>query len=123
MNSFLICEDDQDMQDLLKIYLNSKNHSFKMVSFGNDVVPTLKNEKIDFVLLDLNLPDIDGKEVISKIRREDDIKTTPIIVFSASLQAKKLMKELGVDDILEKPFQLSELESIIARYSNTQMLN
>jgi two-component system, OmpR family, phosphate regulon response regulator PhoB len=105
MKRFLICEDDQDMVEFLNFYLKAKGYDFLIVEEGNLVVPALKNNNFGFLLLDLNLPDMHGKDVIRQIRQDPAIGNIPIVIFSASLKTKQLMNELDVDGYLEKPFE------------------
>ena len=113
MKKFLICEDDEDMVDLLNLYLQSKGYNYKIVLEGGLVIPELKNDDYHLLLMDLNLPDIDGKDVIKEIRNDPEIKNIPIIIFSASVKVKKLMEELGVDGYIEKPFELQDFEKML----------
>jgi DNA-binding response OmpR family regulator len=113
MKKFLICEDDQDMVDFLDFYLTSKGFDFIIVDEGKMVLPTLKRNNISFLLLDLNLPDMHGKDVINEIRSDPSTKDLPIIIFSASLKTSQLLHELDVQGYIEKPFELEELEKII----------
>jgi len=117
MNKFLICEDDADMQELLNMYLKSRKHNFEIVTLGKDVKSAIDKNDFQFLLLDLNLPDMDGRDVIMQLRADKKTEKLPIIVFSASLKAKRLMDEMDINGVLEKPFDLKELESIIATYS------
>ena len=118
MKKFLICEDDADMQELLTMYLKSKNHDFDMVGLGKEVIPTTRVNDYCFLLLDLNLPDIDGREVIKQVRGQDTTKNLPIFIFSASTKAKQIANEFNIDGILEKPFNIKELDQLIAHYTN-----
>lgn len=99
------------------MYLKSKNHNFEIVTLGKEVKPALEKNDIQFLLLDLNLPDMDGRDVIKQLRSDKKTEKLPIIVFSASLKAKRLVNEMDINGVLEKPFDLKELESIIATYS------
>jgi DNA-binding response OmpR family regulator len=113
MKKFLICEDDPDMVDFLDFYLTSKGYDFMIVEEGKLVMPALRNNDISFLLLDLNLPDMDGKDVIKQVRNDPTIKFTPIVIFSASLKTKRLLEELDVEGYIEKPFELDDLEKVI----------
>jgi two-component system, OmpR family, phosphate regulon response regulator PhoB len=113
MKKFLVCEDDQDMVDFLDFYLTSKGFDFMIVEEGRMVLPALKENSFSFLLLDLNLPDMHGKDVIRQIREDPSIKDLPIVIFSASLKTKQLVEELDVQGYIEKPFELEDLEKVI----------
>lgn len=104
----LIIEDDLQMQRFLQVLL--KGHDYDLCFAATAYEGILKTAEIkpDIILLDLGLPDLDGLEVVSKIR---EWSTVPIIVISARDQEKDKVKVLdnGADDYLTKPFGSSEL--------------
>jgi len=116
MNKFLICEDDPDMVELLNLYLNSKSYNFEIVQEGSEVLPALQKDNFHLLLLDMNLPDMDGEEVLRRIRNYNEFERLPIVVFSASAKIKKISENLQVTGFLEKPFELSELEMVINQH-------
>ncbi|MGK7395123.1 MAG: response regulator [Candidatus Cyclobacteriaceae bacterium M3_2C_046] len=115
MHQFLICEDDQDMVDFLNLYLNTKGYQYLIVDQGGKVLPTLKAHKIDFLLLDLGLPDMDGAEVVDLVRNDPSTRDLPIYIFSASINSQKI-RELNVNGVLNKPFELQELDAVIEKH-------
>ncbi len=116
MSKFLICEDDPDMVELLNIFLNSKNYQFEIVQEGSDVVPALYQDEFHLLLLDMNLPDMDGEEVLQNIREQNEFNNLPVVIFSASAKIRTISKHLNVAGFLEKPFELTDLEMIINQY-------
>jgi DNA-binding response OmpR family regulator len=113
MKKFLICDNDKDLLDLLGIYLRPRGYDFLLVSEGSKVMETLKNHDIRLLFLDLNLPDTHGTEIIKQIRKNPDTVDTIIVLFTASVRVKNNLDRMQVDGILEKPFDLKELERII----------
>ncbi len=71
----------------------------------------LINKKFDLILLDLNLPKITGKEVLEKIKTDDDLKATPVIVVTNSDYRKDMIEcyQLGADGYLQKPADFKKL--------------
>ena len=69
----------------------------------------------DFILLDLNLPRMDGREVLLQIKRDDSLKTIPTIILSTSESAGDIAKsyELQANCYLSKPVQLDEFETVV----------
>lgn len=104
----LLIEDDLDMQNLLCEYL--ANFGFEVFAFANpkDGLKYAQNNKIDIVILDINLPQMNGFEVCKKLR---EISFIPIIISSArgNLSDKELCYEYGADDYLAKPYEPKEL--------------
>ncbi|MBR9997721.1 MAG: response regulator [Cyclobacteriaceae bacterium] len=116
MKKFLICEDDRDMVDFLKKYLPSKGYDFLIVEEGRMVLPALKNDHIQFLLLDLNLPDMDGRDVIKLLRSDPKTRDIPIILFTATARAEKIQEEFKIEGLLKKPFELEDLNQVIRKY-------
>ena len=110
----LIAEDDLDISNLLKIYLESSNYDVICVDNGIDAFKTLQNQKVDIALLDIMMPLMNGYELTQNIRK---ISNIPILILSAKDQDsdKILGLNIGADDYLTKPFNPIE---VIARINS-----
>ena len=112
----LVVEDDAPVRNLITTTL--KAHDYKLITAqnGNNAIMEASSHNPDIVLLDLGLPDMDGVEVIERIRTWSDM---PIIVISARSEDKDKIDALdaGADDYLTKPFSVEEL---LARLRVTQ---
>lgn len=104
----LIVEDDERIGVSLARALDSAGYQTTRVVTGADAVASAVAEAADLVLLDLGLPDLDGKAVIGQIRQTSPL---PIIVLSArDAEAEKIdALDLGANDFVEKPFGIGEL--------------
>ena len=107
-NRILVIEDDIQIRKLMMTSLKSSGYSVECVSDGNAGIIALTSAKADIVLLDLGLPDMDGVELIRKVRGWSQI---PIIVVSARGEDTDKIAALdsGADDYLTKPFSVDEL--------------
>ena len=118
MNKFqiLVVEDDAPVRKLITTTLKAHGYSFTAAVNGNDAIIVTASHNPDIILLDLGLPDIDGVEVIRRIR---DWSNVPIIVISARSEDSDKIDALdsGADDYLTKPFSVEEL---LARLRVTQ---
>jgi two-component system OmpR family response regulator len=113
MTNILMVEDDKELANIIIRYLSSFGMSITNTTNGLDAISKLtSNEKYDLLILDLTLPDIDGLELIVKIR---NITKIPIIISSArdDLLDKIMGLERGADDYLPKPYDPRELEARI----------
>ena len=113
----LVVEDDAPVRKLITTTLKAHDYKFITAHNGNNAIMEASSHNPDIVLLDLGLPDIDGVEVIERIRTWSDM---PIIVISARSEDKDKIDALdaGADDYLTKPFSVEEL---LARLRVTQI--
>lgn len=116
----LIVEDDNAVANLISATLETQDYAYKRAATGAGAVMEALSCKPDVVLLDLGLPDMDGVEIIKKIRSWSNM---PIIVVSARSEDfdKVSALDAGADDYLTKPFGINELmarvNSLIRRYT------
>lgn len=106
--TILIVEDDNTIQNFLKVTLKTQNYNYIIAETGLSGLSLFYANRPDLVLLDLGLPDIEGIEVLKQIRQNSSI---PIIVVSArSSETEKVMAlDYGSDDYVTKPFNAAEL--------------
>lgn len=108
MKNILIVEDSQEIIDLIKIYLEQEEYFIYAARDGRIAVNLFEQEEIHLVILDIMLPELNGYEVIKRIRK---ISNVPVIILSAKNQDvdKILGLNLGADDYVAKPFNPLEL--------------
>lgn len=112
----LVVEDDKPIRNLITTTLKAHDYRYLEASSGEAAILTVSSHNPDIVLLDLGLPDIDGVEVIRRVRNWSSM---PIIVISARSEEDDKIEALdaGADDYLTKPFSVEEL---LARLRATQ---
>lgn len=108
MAKILIAEDDEKIAQLEKDYLESNGYETEIIYDGDSVIPELKSEPYDRVLLDIMLPGTSGYDICRTIRDEIDI---PILMVTARAEAVDVIRGLGLgaDDYITKPFDPSQL--------------
>lgn len=106
-------EDDVQSATVVERMLSSRGYQCKTVNQGLDAVSVAAEETYDLILLDIMLPDIDGYEVIRRLRAAD-VKT-PVVIQSALIGREEMEKDpgFGVEHYLVKPFTVNELEASI----------
>lgn len=123
----LIIEDEIDIADTLKIYLEKQGYAVDVQYDGNKGFSALKLNQYDCCILDLNLPSKDGMEIIHDIRESGNI--IPIIMLTARSQIYDKLDGFkhGADDYITKPFHLAEvvarIEAVIRRFSDNKNYN
>ena len=116
--SVLIIEDDHNIADLLRLYLEKDGYEVRIAADGLKGMEAYHKEKPDLILLDVMLPGMDGWAVCRAIRAEDK---TPIIMLTAKSETEDKVFGLkqGADDYITKPFEMKEvlarIEAVLRR--------
>ncbi|MEK5186996.1 MULTISPECIES: response regulator transcription factor [Solibacillus] len=108
MQTVLLVDDEQRMLDLVELFLVPQGFKCLKEKTGKSALATLRNEKVNLVILDVMMPEMDGWEVCKKIR---EFSQVPIIMLTARSDKMNLVKglDIGADDYLTKPFDEREL--------------
>ncbi|MBC1372443.1 response regulator transcription factor [Listeria booriae] len=124
MTSILIADDEKEIVDLVKLYLQNEGYTILQAYDGAQVWDMVQKETLDLVVLDIMMPEMDGLEVCRLMRQEGI--TTPILMLSAKAEDNdKIMGLLtGADDYMVKPFNPLELSvRVKAILRRVQMMN
>jgi two-component system cell cycle response regulator DivK len=112
-HNILYIEDNPDNMMLVQRALESRGYHLLKAMKGMDGVAKAESEDVDLILLDINLPDIDGYEVARRLRASDkrELKTVPIIAVTANALKGDAEKALdaGCDVYMSKPINIREL--------------
>ena len=122
----LIIEDDPNIAELIRLYLEKDNFDVTIASDGRTGVTAFHSIHPDLILLDIMLPEMDGFEVCREIRKTDK---TPIIMLTAKDETvdKITGLELGADDYIAKPFDMKEviarIHAVLRRLGSGESVN
>ncbi len=120
MKKILVCDDDREIVEAIKIYLSGEGFEVIPAYDGSEALRILEETPVDLIILDVMMPELDGIRTTLKIRETSSV---PIIILSAkSEDADKILGlNIGADDYLTKPFNPLELvarvKSQIRRYT------
>lgn len=120
IGKILIVDDDENICEVIKMYLENAGYATKVCHDGKSAQEVFLDYKPDLALLDIMLPHIDGIDVLKWIRRDSE---TPVIMLTAKGETfdKVLGLELGADDYIVKPFEPKELiarvKAVLRRYN------
>lgn len=126
MTTILIIEDENDLIKILRSYLEAAGYTVLSASRGDQGLMMWEKQHPDLVLLDLNLPGMDGLDVARAIRRKDE---TPIIMLTARVEEtdRLIGLELGADDYMAKPYSprevVARVRAVLRRSGGTKTAN
>lgn len=121
----LLVDDDLTHAELLKMYLQAHGHTLEHCADPREALPYLESNPIEVILLDVNMPHINGVDLCVMIRTRYDL---PLIMLTerAELSDRVLGLELGADDYIAKPFEpielISRIKAVVKRYQRTPIM-
>lgn len=124
--NILLIEDDLTLNELITDYLKLNGNSVVSLEDGMNAIDTIDKTNFDLYIIDINIPHINGLEIVKYIRQKDI--STPIIMITASMELEnfKTAYKNGCDDYIKKPFYLEELEiridKLLSKKSNGNSL-
>jgi len=116
MKRIALIEDDNDIAFTVRLNLEREGYKVAHFANGQDGLTAVQRGQADFVILDLNLPDLDGLTICRELRRDPQTQGIPILILTArgSERDRVTGRELGADDYLTKPFSIRELIARVA---------
>ena len=111
----MVVEDNDYNRDILRRRLKKEGYDVVEAVNGRLALEALKTEKVDMILLDIMMPEMDGFQVLENLKSDDKLKNIPVIVISALSEVDNAVKciELGAEDHLPKPFSPTLLRARI----------
>jgi CheY-like chemotaxis protein len=120
--NIIVAEDSKVNQELLKVFLAKKNLKADYADNGIILLKMLESKKYELVLMDMQMPEMDGLEATSVIRENERVTGEHIIIIALTANAMQGDRELcissGMDDYLPKPIRYNELSNMIDTYFN-----
>lgn len=120
MNTILVCDDERDIVSAIRIYLNGEGYRVLEAYSGVQALELMARERVDLVLMDIMMPEMDGLTAVAKIRETSNV---PVLFLSAKSEDtdKILGLNIGADDYITKPFNpvevLARVRSQLRRYT------
>ena len=122
MKRILVVEDEKDIQNIIKAFLENAEYKVETADDGLDAINLIQNNNYDLILLDIMLPKVDGFTVCEMIRKNSNV---PIIILTALTDEESQLKGFDklADDYITKPFSmpvlLKHIEAIFRRTNNS----
>ena len=111
MASIYVVEDDTDIREIETIALKNSGHSVSDFDSGKAFFRKLEEKLPDLAILDIMLPDMDGYEILKRLRGNPSTRRIPVIMVTAKTTEVDMIKglDMGADDYIKKPFSVMEL--------------
>lgn len=117
----LIAEDSSVIQNLTKKILQFQNFEIQSVKNGKELLESVEKENYDVILLDINMPVMDGIEAVTELRKHTDAvkKATPVIAITgnAANHTVDYLKSVGFTEYLQKPLNFDHLVELVKKYT------
>ena len=125
MPKILVVEDNKDTARMVVKVLEPHGHTVITALNGLDGLKLARTELPDLILMDMDLPDLDGKVVVNQLRAERNFKGTPIIAFTAdnSQRCQRLAGLFGCNGFIAKPIDTRKFPAQIANYLTSEVTN
>ena len=122
MEKILIVDDESFICENLERILGEEQYTSVVAQTGKAALDALREEQVDLVLLDLNLPDISGIEILKKVKEMDPDLLVIIITGYASVESAVEALKMGAYDYIKKPFKADVIKLIVKLALETQSL-
>ena len=118
--TILYVEDNPDNRMLVRRILLSEDYSLLEATNATEALETLKTAKPDLILMDINMPDMDGYTLTAKIKSMPGFEKMPILALTANVMRgdKEKVLEAGCDGYIQKPIDFDELLREVERYTS-----
>jgi two-component system chemotaxis response regulator CheY len=115
---FLVVDDSASMRQLVSFTIKDAGYEVLVAENGKDALGKLNSGKVDIVITDLNMPDMDGIELIKKLRSMPDYKFAPIVMLTTESQESKKQegKLAGASGWIVKPFSPEQLLDVVRKF-------
>ncbi|MDA0736031.1 MAG: response regulator transcription factor [Bacteroidetes bacterium] len=124
--TILVVDDERDLLDLIEYNLKKEGFKVLKAENGEEGISKAKEHKPDLILLDIMMPKMDGLEAVEIMRKDDDLKKTPIIFLTARSDEKTEIDGLnkGGDDYITKPISttklVSRIKAVLRRFEDSE---
>ena len=114
--TILVVDDTASMREIVNLTLAEAGYNVLLATDGNDALSKLDGRSIDLIITDLNMPNMDGIELIKQIRSSEGYSFAPILLFSTeSSESKKKALDAGATGMLEKPIVKEQMLKSVRR--------
>ena len=115
LRRILVADDDAAIVDAVQMILEDSGYAVSTATDGG-VVPKVASEQPDLLLLDIWMSGASGQSICQELKTNESTRHIPIIMFSANRDLGAIAQEAGADDVLGKPFELTQLLDLVEKH-------
>ena len=115
MNKILVVDDDRDILEVVGMLLKRNDYNVMTISRGTYIDGSIQSFSPDLILLDVALAGEDGREICKRLKKTDETKDIPVILFSAHYDLVNNIKDCHADGLVTKPFEVPYLLDTIRK--------
>lgn len=115
MKRVLVCDDDITISEIVALVLTDADWEVYTLPDCNDIIEKVATINPSVIFMDNKIPDEGGIVATQKIKNHPDYQEIPVIYFTANSDIDELAKQAGADFILQKPFNISQLEETVSK--------
>ncbi|MBW3581577.1 MAG: response regulator [Euryarchaeota archaeon] len=115
MTKVLIADDEEAILESTASLLELFGFDVVVVSEPSDIIDTMRRERPDVLLQDVRMPDFDINRHLERLHADPELRSVPVIIFSAYVNAREIAQQVGADGAIEKPFDPEDLRDVIER--------
>jgi DNA-binding NtrC family response regulator len=119
MSKILVIDDEQGIRNLLDTLLSRKGYEVVLASNGQKGLELCRRERPDVVVLDLNMPEMNGLTVLQQVRQLNPAQPVVILTGAGTAEAAQQVRALGVTEFVEKEFSMHRLGDSLKRLLNS----
>ncbi len=116
MKTVLLCEDNEDILELVKLVLADSGYQLVTTRDGSEAIKLCSNKPPDLVLMDLNMPELNGFDTMRKLRSEGFSKPIVVLTASSNEADKRKAMEAGCNEYIVKTLEMKDVQKILDRY-------
>jgi len=112
----LVCDDQEDILDLLNVILTKQGYKVVLTSNGREIESIIQSELPDLLLLDLRMPSRSGDQIAHALKSDPETRMLPVLIISANSKAEEIAEKCGADGFIPKPFSIPQLLGTINKH-------
>lgn len=117
MTRILVADDDADILESTKLLLEMMGYDVEDVSRADEIYDRARAARPDLILQDFHMPGLDVGTLIGRLRDDPVTASTPVVLFTATLEEEYLWRVVGADGLLRKPFDRDQMRDVIDEFT------